>query len=44
MPALFRAGDGLDVGAIVAQIVVGGVGGAIITLIAGLAKGVMTRR
>jgi hypothetical protein len=44
MPALFRAGDGLDVGAMVAQIVVGGVGGAILTLIAGLVKGVMTRR
>jgi hypothetical protein len=43
MPALFRAGDGLDVGAIVAQNVAGGVGGAILTLIAGLVKASMAK-
>ena len=35
------AGGTLDVGAIIAQIVGGGAGGAILTIIAGVVKGVM---
>jgi len=35
------AGGGLDVGALAGQIVVGGAGGAILTIIAGLVKSMM---
>ena len=43
MPAIAgAAGGSLDVGAIVSQIVGGGAGGAILTVIAGLVKSMMT--
>ena len=44
IPALASAaaGGGLDVGAVLGQIVGGGAGGAILTVIAGLLKSIMT--
>jgi hypothetical protein len=44
MPAISGAGGGFDVGAILGLIVSAGAGGAILTLIAGLVKGIMARR
>jgi hypothetical protein len=44
MPAISGAGGGFDVGAILGQIVGSGGGGAILTLVAGLVKGIMARR
>ena len=43
MPAIAgSAGGNLDVGAIISQIVGGGAGGAILTVIAGLVKNMVT--
>ena len=44
MPAISGAGGGFDEGAILGQIVSAGAGGAILTLIAGLVKGIIARR
>jgi hypothetical protein len=43
IPAIAAAagGSGLDIGALIGQIVVGGAGGAILTVIAGLVKSMM---